>query len=85
MDLIITGIVSVFTTWVGYWYGSRKSNAETDSIVIQNVKDILGVYSTTINDLKLEVQELKNKIVDYEKHIDKLNKELQEFRKQMGK
>ena len=85
MELAITALITIFTTLGGYWYGSRKSNAETDSIVIQNVKENLAVYATTINDLKNEIEELKHKIVDYEKHIDKLNKELQEFRKQMGK
>jgi predicted RNase H-like nuclease (RuvC/YqgF family) len=85
MDIVITALVSLITTFIGFWFGSRKSNAETDRIVIENVKEILSVYSGTINDLKDEVRQLRDKIVEYEKQIDKLNKELQEFRKQMGK
>jgi peptidoglycan hydrolase CwlO-like protein len=83
MDIMLTGLITLITTFLGYWFGSRKNNAETDKIVIENVKEILGVYSTTINDLKIEIRELKNKIDDYEKQIDKMSKELSNFRKQM--
>lgn len=83
MDIMLTGLITLITTFLGYWFGSRKTNAETDKIVIENVKEILGVYSTTINDLKIEIRELKNKIDDYEKQIDKMSKELSIFRKQM--
>jgi hypothetical protein len=83
MDIMLTGVITLFTTFLGYWFGSRKTNAETDKIVIENVKEILGVYSTTINDLKVEIRELKNKIDDYEKQIDKMSIELYNFRKQM--
>ena len=76
MDIMLTGVITLITTFLGYWFGSRKSNAETDKIVIENVKEILGVYSTTINDLKIEIRELKDKIDDYENKIEKMSKEL---------
>jgi predicted RNase H-like nuclease (RuvC/YqgF family) len=85
MDIMLTGLISLITTFLGYWFGSRKTNAETDKIVIENVKEILGVYSTTINDLKIEIRELKDKIDEYEKQIDKMSIELYNFRKQMEK
>lgn len=85
MDIITTGVITLITTFLGYWFGSRKTNAETDKIVIENVKEILGVYSSTINDLKVEIRELKDKIDDYEKQIDRMSIELYNFRKQMEK
>ena len=85
MELFLNFILTLVGTTAGYIFGSRKANAETDSIVIANVKEILGVYSTTINDLKEEIKELKNKIDQYEKQIDCLNKELHDFRKEMKK
>ena len=85
MDMISTGVIILITTFLGYWFGSRKTNAETDKIVIDNVKEILGVYSTTINDLKIEIRELKDKIDEYEKQIDRMSIELYNFRKQMEK
>lgn len=83
MELVLNFILTLGGTLAGYMFGSRKTNAETDRIVIENVKEILGVYSTTINDLKEEIRELKDKIDQYEKQIDCLNKELHDFRKEM--
>jgi predicted RNase H-like nuclease (RuvC/YqgF family) len=80
---LITGIITAIGTFIGYIVGARKSNAETDKIVIENVKEILEVYSTTINDLKEEVKELKEKISHYEGVIEKLNHDIDEFRKQI--
>lgn len=83
-NIILNALIAGIASLTGYFFGSRKTNAETDRIVIENVKEILGVYSSTINDLKLEIQELKEKITTYEQHIDKLQKELKDFRKQMN-
>jgi predicted RNase H-like nuclease (RuvC/YqgF family) len=83
-NIILNALIAGISTLTGYFFGSRKSNAETDRIVIENVKEILGVYSTTINDLKIEIQELKEKITTYEHHIEKLQRELNDFRKQMN-
>jgi predicted RNase H-like nuclease (RuvC/YqgF family) len=85
MDLEwITGLLTTFLGSVGgYFIGKRKSEAETDSIVIQNVKEVLAVYAGTINDLKKEIGELKDKIGEYEKHIERLENQLREFRNSM--
>jgi predicted RNase H-like nuclease (RuvC/YqgF family) len=85
MEYLIQAVLTIVGTFAGYVWGSRKTNAETDRIVIENVKEILGVYSQTIQDLKTEISELKDKIDGYEKQIDCLNKELHEFRKEMKK
>jgi chromosome segregation ATPase len=84
-EVIITALVSALTTIGGFFLGKRKSNAETDTIVIQNVKEILGVYAITINDLKNEIRELKDKIDRYEEQIENMSIELNELRKQLTK
>jgi predicted RNase H-like nuclease (RuvC/YqgF family) len=84
MEGIIIGIISAVGTFIGYIVGARKNHAETDKIVIENVKEILGVYANTINDLKLEVKELKEKLNEYERVIEKLNHDLCEFRDEMN-
>lgn len=83
LEFIVNGIIAFVSSLAGYFFGSRKNNAETDSIVIDNVKEILGVYNTTIADLKSEIAELREKIDKYEKHIEKLQQELSAFRKEM--
>jgi peptidoglycan hydrolase CwlO-like protein len=84
-EVVITALVSALTTIGGFFLGKRKSNAETDSIVIQNVKELLGVYSNTINDLKNEIKELKEKIDKYEEQIDNMSLELTHLRKELQK
>lgn len=83
MDIVTNFIIGLVGTLAGYFFGMRRDNAETDSVVIKNVKEILEVYSTTIQDLKDEITELKNKIDEYEKLIDNLKCELHDFRKEM--
>lgn len=85
MEYLIQAVLTLVGTIAGYVWGTRKSNAETDTIIIQNVKQILEVYSETIQDLKEEIGQLKDKIDGYEKQIECLNKELHDFRKEMGK
>jgi predicted RNase H-like nuclease (RuvC/YqgF family) len=85
MEILSNFVIGLVGTLAGYFFGQRKNNAETDSIVIENVKEILAVYSQTIQDLKYEILELKDKIDEYEKIIDKLKSELHEFRKEMTK
>lgn len=85
MEYLIQAVLTMVGTIAGYVWGSRKNNAEADGIIIKNVKEILEVYSGTIQDLKQEITELKEKIDSYEKHIECLNKELHEFRKEMKK
>jgi predicted RNase H-like nuclease (RuvC/YqgF family) len=85
MDIIPEIFVSLVSLLSGYFFGRRKSDAETDRIVIENVKEILDVYTSTIDALKEEVKDLKNKVVEYQKHIDKLQAELEMFRKEMNR
>jgi len=84
-NIIITAIFSFIATIVGFIFGSRKNQAETDKIVLENVKGILDVYTKTIEDLKDEVSELKKEIKEYKSCIDKMEKELNTFKKQMNK
>lgn len=83
LEIVLNAIIAFVSSLAGYFFGSRKNNAETDRIVIDNVKEILGVYNGTINDLKAEIVELREKIEKYEKHIEKLQQELNAFRREM--
>jgi len=82
-NIVITAVFSFISTIVGYVVGSRKTNAETDRLVLDNMKGVIEVYTQTIDDLKNEVQELKAEIKTYKVCIDKLEKELNNFKKQM--
>lgn len=85
LEFIVNAIIAFVSSLAGYFFGSRKSSAETDGIVIENVKEILGVYNSTISDLKAEIAELREKIDRYERHIENLQQELSAFRSEMKK
>ncbi len=83
-EIILTSVISFLSTIVGYKVGSRKNRAEANKLEIENVKEVIGVYVDTINDLKNEVKDLKEKLATYQKHIERLEGELYSFRQQMA-
>lgn len=76
MEIIFNFIIGFTGTLVGFIFGQRKSNAETDRVVIENVREIIAVYNQTIDDLKQEVAEMKKTIKDYEQQIKLLQDEV---------
>ena len=82
-EVIITTIIGFISTLVGYFVGNRKSQADTDRIVLDNVKGVLEIYTSTIEDLKDEVKGLKDKISEYEVMIEKMSSELHSLRRQL--
>ena len=73
---IITALMTFFGTTIGYIYGNRKNQAETDGIVLKNVRELLSVYQDTIADLKDEIKRLEDKLDAYEKQIEEMSREL---------
>jgi peptidoglycan hydrolase CwlO-like protein len=65
---ILTGVVSFFV-------GRRKTNAETDNIVLRNLELSVNLYRSIVEDLKKEIHDLNLKIQDLEKKINELHEE----------
>jgi peptidoglycan hydrolase CwlO-like protein len=72
---LILLISNVLTGVAAFFAGKRKTNAETDNIVLRNLEISVGVYKTLIDDLKKEIHDLNIKIQDLEKKIDELHAE----------
>lgn len=86
MDTILTAaFFSFISTIVGYFVGLRKNKAETSNLEIKNIKEVIEIYSQTIQDLKTEVGELKEEIKEYKACIIKLEGELHQFKSDMRK
>lgn len=85
IETIVTGIVGAVASISTYFMGVKKSKAEVDSLVLQNVKGILEIQTETIEALKKEVDELKKKIDDYEMYIEELQAQIKAMRKEMNK
>ena len=83
-EVITTAVIGLISTMVGYIVGNRKTKAEANRLEIDNVKEVISVYTGAINDLKAEVKELKAQLEKYQTHIEKLERELYSFRSDMN-
>lgn len=83
-EVITTAVIGFISTIAGYVAGNRKYRAEANHLEIENVKDVISVYTMAINDLKTEVKELKEQVEKYQVHIEKLETELYTLRSQMN-
>ena len=83
-EVITTAVIGFISTIAGYVAGNRKSRAEANALEIENVKDVISVFTMAINDLKVEVKELKEQVEKYQVHIEKLETELYTLRSQMN-
>lgn len=80
VNVIVTALVSLFTTSVGsavsWFLAKRKYNVEVDSEYINNLQRSLGVYDSIVEHNKKEIEYLMTR-------NDVLEKEVSELRKQV--
>ena len=77
--LIISNLLTGFSAW---FMGKRKTNAETDNLILVNLEKSMGIYQELISNLKLEIHELNTKIQELEQKVDSLmaeNKKLKQY------
>jgi len=67
--LIISNTLTAVTSW---FVSKKKSQAETDNIVLKNLELSINVYKTIIDDLKKEIHELNIKIDKLEQKVEEL-------------
>lgn len=72
---IVLLISNVLTAIAGWFIGRRKSNAETDNIILQGVEQSVAIYKDVVDSLKIEIQRLNQKIEQLETKIEELIKE----------
>lgn len=67
--LIISNLLTGIST---YWMGKRKSNAETDNLILTNLEKSMTIYAELVRNLKQEIHELNTKIQELESKVDSL-------------
>lgn len=72
---IILLISNALTGVAAFLVGKRRTNAETDSVVLKNLELSVNLYAQIIRDLKTEIESLNIKIQDLEKKVDLLHAE----------
>jgi peptidoglycan hydrolase CwlO-like protein len=65
-------ISNTLTAIAGWFLGRKKSDAETDNMVLKNLELSIVLYKNIIDDLKNEIHELNIKVQDLEKKVDDL-------------
>lgn len=72
MLLLISNALTGVAAWA---VGKRKTNAETDNVVLKNLESSVGLYKLIIDNLRDEIQLLNGKMEQMEIKIDELTKE----------
>ena len=71
-------------TGIAAWYvGKRKTNAETDNLVLSNLEKSMSIYQDLITNLREEIHQLNNKTQDLESKVDMLMEENRQLKKKL--
>jgi hypothetical protein len=85
VDVVINSAVGIGTGVIGFFAGRKRQNLENDGIGIANVEKALDIYKEMLDDMKLrydrEIELMKQKLSEYEKHILILESKIKELKK----
>ena len=86
MDNTTLLLISNALTGIAAWaVGKRKTNAETDNVVLQNLESSVNLYKLIIDNLRDEIKLLNGKMEMMESKIDELTEENVKLRKLLNK
>jgi peptidoglycan hydrolase CwlO-like protein len=74
-DTILLFLSNALTGIAAWFVGKRKTNAETDNLVLSNLEKSMSIYQELIKNLKDEIHELNTKIQELELKVDMLMEE----------
>jgi peptidoglycan hydrolase CwlO-like protein len=80
-DTILLFLSNAITAIASFFVGKRKTNAETDNLVLSNLEKSMSIYQELIKNLKDEIHELNTKIQDLELKVDMLMEENRKLKK----
>jgi peptidoglycan hydrolase CwlO-like protein len=72
---IVLIISNALTAAASFFVGRRKSEADSDNVILNNLATSIGIYQTIIESLKEEIQQLNLKVDQLEKKVDFLTEE----------
>jgi predicted nucleic acid-binding Zn-ribbon protein len=75
MDNILVLVSGAVSGLFGWFVARRRSDVETDNLVLKNLQESILLYKSIIDDLKTEITQLNNKIQELEDKIDVLHNE----------
>lgn len=85
IDIVINAVVGLGTGIIGFFAGRKRQNLENDGLAILNVEKALDIYKEMLDDMKVrydrEIELMKQKLSEYEKHILILESKIKELKK----
>ena len=72
---IVLIISNALTALASFFVGRRKSEADSDNIILNNLATSISIYQTIIESLKEEIHQLNIKVDQLEKKVDLLTEE----------
>lgn len=72
---ILTLIMTSVTGFLTFLLGQQRGKKEIESITLKNLEDSIGIYKTIIDDLRLEISLLNDKVSSLQKKVDELMEE----------
>lgn len=82
-ETILLFLSNALTASAAWYVGKRKTNAETDNLVLSNLEKSMSIYQDLIQNLKEEIHQLNNKIQDLESKVDMLMEENRQLKKNL--
>lgn len=84
-ELLTNAVVGIGTGIIGFFAGRKREKLTNDGIGIANVEKALDIYKEMLDDMKVrydrEIELMKQKLSEYEKHILTLESKIKELKK----
>lgn len=79
-EVVLTGVIGLFTTilsgWVSWFFARKKYNSEVDHNLIENMENSLEFYRKLSDDNKARLDEVLEKNKNLEKEVQELRRQV---------
>ena len=82
---ILTVVMTTVTGLLTFLLGQQRGKKEIESITLKNLEDSIGIYKTIIDDLRIEISVLNDKVSSLQKKVDELMEENHKLQKMLKK
>ena len=82
---ILTVVMTSVTGLLTFLLGQQRGKKEIESITLKNLEDSIGIYKTIIDDLRMEISVLNDKVSSLQKKVDELMEENHKLQKMLKK
>lgn len=82
---ILTVVMTTVTGLLTFFLGQQRGKKEIESITLKNLEDSIGIYKTIIDDLRIEISILNDKVSSLQNKVEELMQENHKLQKMLKK